>query len=270
MGPIPIDRIVACLRQLGIRDDDSILVHSNLFNLCYGWPGAAVANQSASGYARQLIRALRDICGSAGALIMPTEFVPDHQLAALRHEVLDLRVARTNRGSLPNLFLEWADVRRSLHPIYNVAGVGLDGAIARHAEFEYSMDVGSPWWEFTRMGGKVLLLGVGLEADSLIHLPEYVLKAEYPRPVFFNRPHEFRVVDEDGQPHEVRGYLHGVRWPGWTVSKFLCYLNGRYSFYQTIHLHHTPITVIDAQLQYDALMSELDAGIAWYDAVGWA
>jgi aminoglycoside 3-N-acetyltransferase len=270
--PVPIERIVGCLRELGVQDGDSLLVHSSFRSLFYGWPEDAAHYRSGDAYARDVICALRDIVGNKGALLVPTEFLSDHHYAAFRRETIDLRAARSNRGFLTEVFLGLPDTRRSLHPIYNVAAVSgiLDDALARHGSLEYSMDIGSPWWQFTDIGGKVIYLGVDLDSNSLIHLPEYILKMDYPRPVFFHRPHEFTIVDLYGNRHLVRGYLHAIRWPQFTVTKFCSYLNKRYRIYRTAHLHQTPVTVVDAQSQYRSLMAELDAGVSWYDAIAWS
>nr|WP_255616523.1 AAC(3) family N-acetyltransferase [Microvirga puerhi] len=269
--PIPVEALVSCLRELGVREGDSLLTHTAFRSLYYGWPEEAEWSLS-DHYGRNVIRGLKDLVGSEGILMMPSEFLPDYQMASFRGTTFDLRHQRTNRGFLPQLFLEFSDVKRSTNPIYNCAVWGprsFEPFLENHHQFAYSMDVGSPWHELMKRNGKVAYLGASLDSNSMIHMPEYILKQDYPRPVFFGRPHHYNLIDTAGRSIEADAYVHAIRWGSYVVTKFCNYLNSRYGILKHGTVGDTSIVVVDAQAQYDALMSELNQGVSWYDATTW-
>jgi aminoglycoside N3'-acetyltransferase len=270
--PIEIERIVGCLKELGVRQGDSLFTHTAFRSLFHGSKQANDNSIGSAPYGRDLIRALRDLTGDDGVLMMPSEFLPDYQMVAFRGEIYDSRTAPTSRGYLCRLFMEFPQVARSCHPIYNVAAWGRTfiPILASHHNLEYSMDVGSPWWEFMQRGGKIVYLGASLDSNSFIHMPEYILKDDYPRPIFFNRPHRFKVVDQNGQTIEVRGRVHAIRWGPMVVTKACQYLNQKYDILRQKSLEEALITVVEARAQYDALMREIEFGFSWYDAMTWS
>jgi aminoglycoside N3'-acetyltransferase len=271
--PIEIGRLIDCLKELGVKQGDSILTHTAFRSLFHGGDQPVDAGYFWSrSYGRDLIRALKDLTGDDGVLMMPTEFLPDYQMAAFRADLYDTRTAPTNRGFLCDLFMEFPQVIRSCHPIYNVTSLGSDFTpfIDAHPSLEYSMDVGSPWWEFMQRGGKIIFLGASLDSNSFIHMPEYVLKDAYPRPVFFNRPHRFHVIDRNGQTIAVDGRVHAIRWGPMVVTKACHYLNQKYGILRQQSLGETLISVIDARAQYEALLREIELGFSWYDAMTWS
>jgi aminoglycoside N3'-acetyltransferase len=151
-----------------------------------------------------------------------------------------------------------------------VEGSALDAECEAHWDHRYVMDVGTPWHRFMELGGKIVFFGADIASNSMIHVPEYVLQNEYPRPVYFSRPHVFRVQKDASQPaRDVEGFVHAIRWGQDTVKKFCDYLNGKYGIYQHVKVYDTEIIVVKAKDQYDALMRELDAGRSWYDAIYW-
>jgi aminoglycoside N3'-acetyltransferase len=269
--PIPIETIVNTLHRLGVKDGDSLLTHTAFRSLFRGSKEKLTEVGSSELYARDLIRALRDICGPTGALMMPTEFLPDYQIASFQGRPFDLRSAPTNRGFLCQQLLELPEARRSTNPIYNIAAVGggFEELLDEHYKYEYSMDKGSPWWEFSERGGKIVYLGASLDSNSCIHMPEYVLKNEYPKPVFFSRPHEFNLIDLRGRPYRARAYVHAIRWGSGVVTKACRYLHYRHRILNEAFIGTTPIVVVEARLQYKALIKELELGFCWYDAMTW-
>lgn len=269
--PIPIVEVSDALRSVGIELGDSLLVHSSIRSFYRGAVYSKTRYSSGEAYAEDLIRMFLDFAGEKGILMMPTEFIEGYQRAATINAIYSLKTAKSRRGQLTEMLRNWEGVLRSTHPIYNVclSGRGFDEALQDHWDLPYTMDVGSPWYKFMEIGGKVIFFGVPMDNNSIIHMPEYILKSDYPRPVFFNRPHIFNIEDMHGVRRQVPAYVHAITWPWGTVSKFLKYLNEKYGIYKTVHVHNTPITVFSAREQYDALMKELEHGVSWYDAIYW-
>jgi aminoglycoside N3'-acetyltransferase len=269
---IPVDALIACLEELGVSRGDNILTHTAFRSLYYGGAEPPPRRWSSSQYGRDLIRGLKNLVGPDGIVMMPTEFIPDYQMASFESKVFDLRHVSTNRGFLCRLFLEWPDVRRSTQAIYNCAALAprnFEPFLEQHHLQAYSMDVGSPWHEFMRRGGKIVYLGASLDSNSMIHLPEYILKQDYPRPVFFGRPHMYKMTDSRGRHIQAEAYVHAIKWGPNVVTKFCQHLHARYRILEQRFVGDTPIIVVDAKVQYDALMNELSNGVSWYDAMTW-
>lgn len=273
LGEVPIStvEILKSLRALGVEQGDHLLVHSSLkafhVGAKEGSPFAA-PSASTSDYARDLIEMFKAAVGSTGALMFPTDFMGDYLVADGRGSLFSLKSAKSNRGFLTEVFRTYPGVIRSTHPVYNCAVLGGDyrTSLANHWNFKYVMEPGTPWRQFADAGGKIIFFGTNLDCNSMIHAPEYELKQEYPRPVFFGRTHKFQIEAIDGEIRSVEGFLHAIRWSPGTVTKFCNYLSRKYGIYRSTTICGVPITVVSAKDQYNALMSELRDGISWYDA----
>lgn len=269
-GPVAVEKIYELLRSLGVKEGDHLLIHSSLKAFHAG--ATEEENRgpecSAEEYAAQLIAMFQKLVGENGVLMFPTDFMGDYLIADGKRSVFSLAEAKSNRGFLTEYFRRLPGVKRSTHPVYNCAvwGRGYEEALANHWNYEYVMDDGTPWSQLMKNGGKIVFFGTNLDCNSMIHVPEYMMRGAYPRPVFFERPHEFQIVKEDGTQRPVRAFLHGIRWSAGTVTKFCNYLNDIYGIYQSGKIENATVTVVGAQEQTDALNKELARGISWYDA----
>src|SRR5262245_33097049 len=102
---IPVETIVDTLKQLGVSKGDGLLTHTAFRSLYYGGNDPDPSSLTTEQYGRDLIRALKDLVGPEGILMMPTEFLPDYQMASFEGGVFDLRQVSTNRGFICRLFL---------------------------------------------------------------------------------------------------------------------------------------------------------------------
>lgn len=267
---IPIEDIKRTLQKLGIKKSDWICVHASL--KAFHRDGRTSSGIiSTAEYGNQIIDALQELLGSDGLIMMPTDFSGDYIAASRQKKLLSVKEGVSNRGALTEIFRNRAGTYRSTSPIYTVSvlGHGLEEAAQNHWNLSYAMDTGSPWDVFAKKGGKVIFLGCEFEINSFIHHPEYVLKNEYPLPVFYNRPHNFLMKNVDGETREIESYVHAISWTADTVPKFCNYLNEKYNIYRTEALDNVPITVFKAGDQTNALHEELRNGVRWYDAALW-
>ncbi|WP_435335220.1 aminoglycoside N(3)-acetyltransferase [Haloarchaeobius sp. TZWWS8] len=177
--PMTVERIVGDLRALGVELGDTVLVHSSLRSL--GWVcGGPVA----------VVDALISAVGETGTLVMPTHSsdysdpchwenppVPDDWEEIIRERMPPYRPTVTptrGMGAIPETFRSYPDVLRSRHPTVSFAAWGADAETVT-ADHSYDEPLGeaSPLARIYDIGGRVLLLGVGYDRNTSLHLAEY-------------------------------------------------------------------------------------------------
>lgn len=177
--PVTIERMVADLRALGVTAGDVLVVHSSLSAL--GWvPGGPPA----------VVDALMEALTEEGTLVMPTHSagysepsdwenppVPDSWYDTIRESMPAFRPEVTPCawvGSIPECFRSYPGVRRSRHPAVSFAAWGRhrDEVVEGHT-YDYGLGEGSPLARVYDLDGDVLLLGVGHDSNTSLHLAEH-------------------------------------------------------------------------------------------------
>ena len=182
--PATIDSLQADFRALGIRSGMVLLVHSSLSAM--GWVcGGAVA----------VIIALQEVLGEAGTLVMPTHStdltepsqwenppVPESWWPVIRETMPayqpDLTPTRS-MGVIAETFRKQNGVLRSAHPHHSFCAYGHQASyITDNHSLEFGLGEGSPLARIYDLNGFVLLLGVGHDSNTSMHLAEY--RATFP------------------------------------------------------------------------------------------
>lgn len=169
--------LVQDLSDLGLRSGMTVMVHSSLRNV--GWTvGGPVT----------IIRALLEVLGPKGTLVMPAEspHVSDpsgwndervkeewHETIREHLPVFDPRTTPTTMGAIPEAFRTYPGTKRSDHPMVSVCANGhLADEIIREHSLEFCEGRGTPFQKLYDFDSQTLLLGVGFNRCTSLHYAE--------------------------------------------------------------------------------------------------
>ena len=184
--PGTVRGMVAQLATLGLPTGATVIAHASLSQL--GW---------VAGGAQAVVTALLEAVGPTGTLVMPTHSrqltepsdwgnpaVPQSWWDVIRAETpaFDPRTTPTYfMGAVVECFRHFPGVRRSTHPTVSFAACGPDAEriVAGHT-LDDGLGEGSPLARLYEADAWVLLLGVGHDNNTSLHLAEH--RAEGPKP----------------------------------------------------------------------------------------
>ena len=176
--------IADALRSVGLQSGDAVMVHTSLGKIGYVCGGA-----------QAVIEALIEVVGQEGTVMMPSQSwknldpetgvhwdadESDWQSIRDHWPAYNKAITPTNTmGAVAEMFRSWPGAIRSDHPARSFAAWG------KHAEYltknhDLSDIFGetSPLAKFYKLDGKVLLIGVGYDKNTSLHLAD--VRAEYP------------------------------------------------------------------------------------------
>lgn len=184
MRVITKDEIVKGLIALGVKKGDVLMVHTSLKNIGYVCGGA-----------EGVIEALIEAVGEEGTIMMPTQswknldpsdgvhWLTDEsewQLIRDNWPAYDKAITPTNTmGAVAEMFRSWPGSIRSDHPARSVCAYGKYAEyLTKDHDLSNIFGDGSPIGKLYELDAKVLLLGVGYDKNTSLHLAD--AKAEYP------------------------------------------------------------------------------------------
>ncbi len=150
-------QLTAAFRQAGLQTGDLVLVHSALRKL-----------GPVDGGADTVIDALLDTLGPSGTLTLPTH---TWKVVNAGQPVFHQTLTPSNVGALTNVFRQRPGVLRSLHPTHSVAALGPRAAalVEGHEHDDTPCSATSPYGRLRDWGGKVLIIGEGLNCCTFFH-----------------------------------------------------------------------------------------------------
>ena len=176
--------IINSLQTLGLGKGDIVIVHASLSKMGYVCGGA-----------QSVIEALIEAVGEEGTIVMPAQSwknldpedgvhwevaESDWDIIRRNWPAYDKNITPTNTmGAVAEMFRQWPGAVRSDHPARSVAAWG------KHANYLVSdhdlsniFGDGSPIGKLYELNGDVLLLGVGYDKNTSLHLAD--TRAAYP------------------------------------------------------------------------------------------
>ena len=174
--------IVAQLKTLGVRPGSVLIVHSSFRNIR--------PPEGIEGGVEGLIAALRTALGEQGTLVMPSMSSLDDQIFSPTTTPCD------DLGAVADTFWRLPGVLRSdSHHAFAAIGPHAAEITAPHpAEIPHGLD--SPPGRVYALGGQVLLLGIGHDSNTTIHVAENIAEVPYGL--------DYHVLElQDGKPVRV-------------------------------------------------------------------
>lgn len=183
--PHTVDSLATEFAACGLAAGQTVVVHSSM-----GKIGGYIV-----GGAEAVIRALMQVLGSSGTLMMPTHTtentdpanwrnppVPESYWPVIREHApaFDPRITKTRQmGQIPELFRTWPGVQRSAHPVGSFAAWGKHARLLTE-KHDLLDEFGptSPLGHLYELDGCILLLGVPHQNNTSLHLAEH--RANWP------------------------------------------------------------------------------------------
>lgn len=191
-------KMVEDLVNLGIKSDDTVLMHSSLKSLGYVEGGASTVIDS-------LLYVLSD-----GTLLIPAL-----SFATVRPEIPIFSQNDTPScvGAISEYFRKTPNVLRSLHPTHSVCAYGKRAYELTREHIDTTTPVGekSPFALLPKVGGKILMLGCGLRPNTSMHGVEELTVPPY---LFREKMIEYTITDKDGNTFKKDYHAHNFKGVG--------------------------------------------------------
>lgn len=188
-----IDRMTAQLKELGITDGDTVLVHSSLKSL-----GEPVGPQ-------QVIDALINAVGKDGTVVFPAL---SYLYCNKNNRYFDYYNTPSNVGAIPEYFrTSIKGVVRSLCPTHSCCALGKNAEYVTSGHILDTTPCGehSPFRRVKELGGKILFLGCGMRPNTSMHAVEELYEPDY----LFGDTYEYTMKDREGNlfVHYCRAHI---------------------------------------------------------------
>jgi len=192
---LTIAELIAAFRAVGLTDGDTVLVHSALRKL-----------GPVEGRADGVIDALLAAVGPTGTVAVPTHtWGTVNAKQPVFHQTLSPSIV----GTLTNVFRQRPEAIRSLHPTHSVAAIGARAKefVRDHEKDDTPCSPVSPYGKLITWGGKILIIGAGLECNTFFHGCEEQAGC----PWLFGPTEELYSITADGRIITVpsRRHAHG-------------------------------------------------------------
>ncbi len=193
------DSLIADLKKIGLKPDDSVLVHSSLSKIGF-----------VEGGPKTIVDALSEVVGSEGTLLFPTfPAAGRNKTHLMEHPFFDIVKTPSQMGSVTEYFRKLPGVYRSFHPTDSVAAKGPLAEYYTNSHFGELTPYTelSPFRKLCNKKGKILMLGTSLNgACTNLHTLEDAVDFKYP--VYDEKIFEVRMINAQGIESTMKTKVH--------------------------------------------------------------
>lgn len=203
------EKIKNDLQNLGIKKNDTIIIHSSYKKIC----GRKKIDPAA------VIETFKEIVKS-GTLMLPAL---SYESVTPQNRIFDVLNTPGCVGILPEVMRKSEGVYRSVHPTHSIAVWGKDAEEIAAAHIRDFTPVGpnSPLHELRRRKGKIVMLGCGLEPNTSMHGVEEMAVPEY----LYGANYEYDLVLADGKRQKTNILSHNFNGVEQRYDKILSVLD---------------------------------------------
>ncbi len=190
------DALVRRLTRIGVRQGDTLVVHSS-WRALNGFRGSPA----------QFGAALREAVSEAGLLVMPS--LTYHNMSSAEFlatgKPMDVRRSPSAMGLLSEVFRRGKGVVRSLSPTHPLLAWGRDAAafVAGHDATDRPFGPDSPFARMLQRNALILCVDAGFSSITFTHFVEDRLAATLPVPLYAPEPMTGSVIDTEGRRIDV-------------------------------------------------------------------
>ena len=208
--------LLVALRQIGIKEDDIVVVHSSMKELA---PTGLTSTEII-----QLL--LNELCPT-GTIVCPTFplYTKEHQdkeklTKDISNQVFvyDVQKTRPWTGELGRALMKTPGSRRSIHPLNTITayGAAVDQIFINENINALDLPCGqnSTWASLAKMNAKIIMLGVDLTHSlTMIHVAEDCYESEWPVKDWY-RKRLFKIINQGNENLVTVRERH----PKWAMS----------------------------------------------------
>lgn len=193
------------LQRLGLKEGDIVIVHSSLSSFGF-----------VDGGAETVVDALLETVGKEGTVVMPTYSINRRKVRRSKKEITwgvtwkykitsyDPKRTPCWTGAIPEAFRKRKNAERSLNPTHSIAAIG---AKAKEIVDAAKENADQGFKKVLGFNGYVLLIGVGLNVCSAMHLAEE--QVQLPK----------HILEKIRPPQElIAKYGRDLGWPHWDIG----------------------------------------------------
>lgn len=191
--------LVEDFKKIGLKKNDSVLVHSSLSKIGF-----------VDGGPKTIIDALLEVVGVEGTLLFPTFPAAGRNKTHLEeHPVFDIKNTPSQMGSITEYFRKLEGCKRSFHPTDAVCAIGPLADYYTNSHFGQltPYNENSPFRKLCSQNGKILMLGTTLNgACTNLHTLEDAVDFKFP--VYDEKVFDVKMIDASGKESIMKTKVH--------------------------------------------------------------
>jgi aminoglycoside 3-N-acetyltransferase len=200
-------QLIEDLKKIGIKEGDSVLVHSSLSKIGF-----------VAGGAQAVIESIFETIGTSGTLLFPAFPAKGRNKDHLEeHPFFDIKNTPSQMGKITEYFRKQDHVYRSFHPTDSICAKGPLAEYYTNSHFGQltPYNENSPFRKLCNKQGKILMLGTTLNgACTNLHTLEDAVDFKFP--VYDNKIYEVEMLDEKGDKSTMKTKVHS---PAYSVKR---------------------------------------------------